>query len=563
MRHKYQRPLLIGLAALLLVGLATFLFVLPSYGLGGLPLGSAPASDARPPLRPDELQAQPADHPTTDLACRTCHADTDAEIVFPSGEALSANVDLAALAASAHGAAHAEDPLACTSCHQPAEYQFPHPPVEADSVRAFEVAKADTCVQCHTDPHLTSHPGPAAENPVVCTDCHGSHEVLTAEQLRDGEGTAACVDCHTEAGVELNDPETLTTLIQNGLFAETRVNNDYCLSCHSREDFFLTFPNGDLLSLTVEAQELHDSVHGADNTWDALQCTDCHENYRFPHEPITADTRREYTLEKYTVCADCHETKYDEALDSVHAVALAEGEENAAVCTDCHGAHDTPVPDVPRSRISHTCEQCHSAIFNEYAESVHGEALLEESNPDVATCTDCHGVHNIADPTTTLFRVNSPELCAQCHADESLMAQYDVSTQVFDTYVAEFHGTTITLFDPADPDAEPNTAVCYDCHGVHDIKDPEDPHAGIKENLLETCQKCHPDATANFPDAWTSHFPPSLQNNPLVFLVNLFYNIVIPLTVGFFAFLVATDIYRRVRERLQTKPSPQGAAEGD
>jgi hypothetical protein len=77
----------------------------------------------------------------------------------------------------------------------------------------------------------------------------------------------------------------------------------------------------------------------------------------------------------------------------------------------------------------------------------------------------------------------------------------------------------------------------------------DDPDNGIKANLLETCQQCHPDATANFSDAWTSHYQPSLEHNPLVFLVDTFYAIVIPVTVGGFAFLVATDIFRRVRLR--------------
>jgi hypothetical protein len=97
--------------------------------------------------------------------------------------------------------------------------------------------------------------------------------------------------------------------------------------------------------------------------------------------------------------------------------------------------------------------------------------------------------------------------------------------------------------------------VCYDCHGVHNIKRPDDPEAGIKQNLLETCQKCHPDASANFPDAWTSHFPPSLQNNTLVYLVNLFYQIIIPFTLGFLIFLVFTDVYHRIKVLIRTSRS--------
>ncbi len=75
----------------------------------------------------------------------------------------------------------------------------------------------------------------------------------------------------------------------------------------------------------------------------------------------------------------------------------------------------------------------------------------------------------------------------------------------------------------------------------------------IKENLLVTCQKCHPDATANFPDAWTSHFKPSLEHNPLVYLVDLFYMILIPLTVGGFLLFIGTDIFRRIWDRVRGK----------
>ncbi len=485
-----------------------------------------------------------------DTACRLCHQDTEQEVVFPSGETISAQVDLAVLAGSAHGNM-AEDPLACTSCHQPInDYQQPHAPVTADTLREYELEQATNCETCHVQPHITSHPGPEAENPVTCTNCHSSHDVLTVEQWQAGEGTEACTDCHTAEEVPLVEAEALTAVIQAGLFTQ-QVDNSYCLACHSQEGLSFTFPNGDVLDLTVDEQALHDSVHGEANSWQPLACTDCHEADSFPHEPVTAQSEREYSLQKYPLCGRCHETNYDHALDDSHGTAIAEGNADAAVCTDCHGNHDTPVPNEPRERISYTCEQCHSTIFEEYASSVHGDALLSESNPDVPTCINCHAVHNIGDPTTALFRVRSPELCAECHADVELMEKYEISTDVFDTYVADFHGTTVTLFEHQDPEAETNKAVCYDCHGVHNIKDPDDPEAGIKANLLETCQQCHPDATANFSDSWTSHFRPSLEHNPLVFLIELFYKIVIPATVGFFSFMVATDIYRRIRLRLR------------
>lgn len=496
------------------------------------------------------LPVQVEQQQRSDLACRICHESTDQEMDFPSGESIPVQVDLTLLDHSAHGL-QAENPLVCTDCHQPVNnYQVPHEPVDSFDYREYELEKSVSCERCHQAPHLTSHPGLDAGLPVGCTDCHGSHDVQTIDDWRSGEGAQVCVDCHTEQGIELASLVELNNLIQNGMFAD-EANSDYCLSCHSQPGLSMTFPNGDTKFLTVKGSELHDSVHGANNSWQALECADCHEIDSFPHDPTTAESAREHSLQLNNVCIRCHEETDKQAQDSVHALALADGKMEAAVCIDCHGFHDTPPPSEPRERISHTCEKCHSNIFRAYEHSVHGEALISEGNPDVPTCIECHGVHNINDPTTALARVRSPQLCATCHADEEMMSKYDISTDVFETYVSDFHGTTVTLFEHQDPTVETNKAVCYDCHGVHDIKATDDPHAGIKANLLVRCQECHPDATANFSDAWTSHFKPSLENNTLVYLVDLFYMIVIPVTIGFFVLMIGTDIYRRVRVGLR------------
>jgi hypothetical protein len=70
------------------------------------------------------------------------------------------------------------------------------------------------------------------------------------------------------------------------------------------------------------------------------------------------------------------------------------------------------------------------------------------------------------------------------------MAEYELSTDVLETYVADFHGTTVTLFEKQTPDAETNKPVCFDCHGVHDIKRTDDPAKGlqVRENLQSRCQ---------------------------------------------------------------------------
>jgi hypothetical protein len=131
------------------------------------------------------------------------------------------------------------------------------------------------------------------------------------------------------------------------------------------------------------------------------------------------------------------------------------------------------------------------------------------------------------------------------------MDKYGISTKVLGTYVADFHGTTVRLFESQSPDQQTNKPVCYDCHGVHNIKRVEDPVYGLqmKQNLLARCQKCHPDASANFPDAWMSHYVPSPEHYPIVYYVNLFYKFFIPGVLGPMAIFVVSDMVRRLIER--------------
>ena len=166
----------------------------------------------------------------------------------------------------------------------------------------------------------------------------------------------------------------------------------------------------------------------------------------------------------------------------------------------------------------------------------------QTSNPDVPVCTDCHGVHHQDDPTTAAFRLKSPSICANCHGNAEMMQKYGISTDVMNTYVADFHGTTVTLFEKQSPDQQTNKAVCTDCHGIHDIKKVTSADATVvKQNLLTTCQKCHPDATTNFPDSWVGHWQPSATSNPLVYYVNLFYKILIPTVIGGMGLFVSID----------------------
>lgn len=328
--------------------------------------------------------------------------------------------------------------------------------------------------------------------------------------------------------------------------------DETCLACHQQEG--MTAQVGeDQMSVTIDPQAFHDSVHANEG----VACVDCHTNITgFPHPEVTADSPRDFELELYRTCQNCHADQYQQTLDSVHQDEIAAGNTNAAVCSDCHNPHTQQRITVPntnqilpeaRIEVPLTCAQCHSTIYDTYQTSVHGAALAS-GDQNVPTCTDCHGVHNIQSPATNSFRNSIPALCADCHTNETVMAQYGLHTNVLETYVDDFHGTTVKMFEENFPDQPANSPVCSDCHGVHDIRRVADPEAGIafKRNLLVKCQQCHPDATtASFTDAWLSHYEPSPTVFPLVFFVNLFYKIFIPLVLGGMILFVLTDIYRR------------------
>jgi hypothetical protein len=360
----------------------------------------------------------------------------------------------------------------------------------------------------------------------------------------------------------------------------TAVENDACLACHQNPQFSTTLGNGETFNLYVNPDEFAHSVHNERN----LNCVTCHVGF----EPamghgLTFGSRREATLRMNEVCGQCHATQARQEKDSAHAAARSVGKMEAAICTDCHTAHAVQVlkdlstgqflPGM-RTWIPQTCARCHSAIYEKYRDSVHGAALTDESNPDVPTCIDCHGVHIIEDPRTSTFRLNSPQICAKCHTDAKRMQKYGLSTQVLETYVADFHGTTVTIFEKVAPDAVTNKPVCYDCHGIHDIVKVNDPQKGlaVRANLLARCRDCHPDATLNFPDSWMSHYIPSPDKYPLVYYVNLFYKFLIPGVLVPMGILVVMDFTRlminRFRkpkhiEKVKTTEKPEEAAPAD
>ncbi len=320
------------------------------------------------------------------------------------------------------------------------------------------------------------------------------------------------------------------------------MSTDACLECHGQTEMYLPLPSGEQVDLHVDRILYRSSVHGRLG----YACVQCHTDItEFPHREINYETARELTIEMSKACGSCHETELEEYSEGEHALFLEEGNENAAVCADCHGSHTTEQFSASRTAIPKACKQCHYEIYDTYAGSVHGDALFLEFNADVPTCVDCHNHHGNEGPAVKGFHLFSPQVCLKCHEDEQLMAKYNINPNVSETYFADFHGTTVRIFERVAPDQETNKPVCIDCHGVHNIKSPDNVDSTVfKQNLLGTCQRCHGDATENFDESWMNHYVPDPENYTIVFIVDLFYKIFIPGTLGLMAIFVVTDFWR-------------------
>jgi len=322
---------------------------------------------------------------------------------------------------------------------------------------------------------------------------------------------------------------------------------DDCLGCHGGDPTqTMDLPSGEKLGLFVDVGALGKSVHG-----EFLRCGDCHADKKeYPHESKPFQSRRDVAVANYEACKSCHFANYTKSLDGVHFQLMAKGNRKAALCVDCHGAHDISRPTEPRTKVSTTCARCHQEVFEVYKKSVHGRAL-ETGSADVPVCTDCHRAHDITDPRGHVLASQTPAVCGRCHTNEKMMSKYGLSTKVVDTYLKDFHGMSASLEKGhKKPDGRAFAAVCTDCHGTHDIRKSGDPGSPtVQANLVKTCQKCHADATTNFPASWLSHYEPSLSKAPLVYMVQLFYKIFIPFIVGGLILQIALHLWRVVVNR--------------
>ena len=208
-------------------------------------------------------------------------------------------------------------------------------------------------------------------------------------------------------------------------------------------------------------------------------------------------------------CVECHRGLGDPRVTPPaekfpQDVHLAKG----ILCQDCHGGDPSnfdPQGAMSRMRgfigmpkhqaIPQLCGKCHSNAtymkkFNptirvdqvqEYYTSVHGK-LLREGDQKVATCINCHSVHNIRaikDQQAWTYPAKVVDTCGRCHGDPNYMKGYKVATDVVGKYKKSVHYEALTK------KGDLSAPTCNICHGNHGATPP-----GL-DSVANVCGTCH------------------------------------------------------------------------
>jgi len=300
-----------------------------------------------------------------------------------------------------------------------------------------------------------------------------------------------------------------------------------CTACHSDEDLFETeaalAKNFEVDVHAVAGLSCHD-CHGGNPSLDLADDVDAMDESFGPHPYIGVPERDEIP----GLCGNCHsDTVYmrrfnpaprvdqeSEYWTSQHGIALARGDLDVAVCTDCHTVHSmrkvsNPDSSVYPTRVAETCNACHGDTqrmagrtgptglpiptdpYARWRTSIHATALLEREDLSAPTCNDCHGNHGAAPPGLDSVGF----VCGQCHGREAELFRASPKHDAFELHnemLAEAGADGCAACHEA-PQSELTSmrsfVQCATCHGNHGIVRPT---LAMFSGLPQApCEFCH------------------------------------------------------------------------
>jgi len=346
-------------------------------------------------------------------------------------------------------------------------------------------------------------------------------EEITQELKQSSHAKLDCSDCHSPSG---QNPSPGS---ENG----SSIGKADCGHCHEKQL--------KAYEVSVHAEAVKLGQNGAAN------CSYCHGSHSIL--PASDPRSQVYRRNLPETCGECHQNaelatklgiKQPKAgklyLDSLHGHALVEqGLLAAPTCTDCHSSTHTirraadPQSTVHRRNIPKTCGNCHQGPADEFAMGIHGKKLAE-GNTKSPVCSDCHTAHQIIRPAGG-FKLASDAMCGKCHADR------------LKQYLESYHGRANDL-------GSLSVAACFDCHGTHAILPAADAKSTLSAtNRLQTCRKCHANATEKF-TSFRAHADFRDQKNyPMLFWA---FWIMTGLIVGTFAIWAVHTLFWVLRTAL-------------
>jgi cytochrome b subunit of formate dehydrogenase len=337
-----------------------------------------------------------AEHKLQDKDCLACHSDSTLTTEV-NGKQVSLYVDESKLKHSIHGdlfacvdchkdvksLTHDTAPrkVRCAECHTDAQEAYSHS-LHASTYRAG--GQGANCQDCHGGAHEVlaaadaKSPVNHANIPVTCGRCHGQKFLMesTGESaqpfisyqdsvhgraVENGSTKAAvCTDCHgTHEILPANNPKS--PIYKFNVPAT-------CGKCHSAvENTFMQ------------------SIHGqgiARGNGLAPVCTDCHGIHSIK-SPVNTNAAVSGKNVSKDICARCHEgvrlsqefgvpgNRVTTYFDSYHGLAAQGGSVVAANCSSCHGVHNILPSSDPRSTVNRanldaTCGQCHKGVTQKF-----------------------------------------------------------------------------------------------------------------------------------------------------------------------------------------------------
>ena len=270
---------------------------------------------------------------------------------------------------------------------------------------ALAAPPKDSCVACHSQ-----LPGQ-----------YGKPAKLFPEDIHHQEGLG-CADCH--GGDPSDDSMNAMSPAKGFRGAPSKAQVPaFCGRCHSNPSYMRKF-NPSLR--TDQESEYFTSVHGKrlkQGDTKVAVCVDCHSvhDIRAP-----SDTRAPiFPTHVAETCARCHAdanymkgykiptNQYALYQKSVHAAALAGGDNSAPTCTTCHGNHGATPPGV--SSVANVCGTCHVMNQRLFENSPHGPVFAKMGLPG---CVQCHSNHEILAPQDSWVGTGPKSICMTCHVKD-------------------------------------------------------------------------------------------------------------------------------------------------